>query len=94
MNFADSIKKSIKEYEKNGNKEGIKRMEAIRDIKKTFGMEDITQAIKRACIKLADEMEDPSVLLVGLMINIEVLTTLFPGDEIKAYIEAQEKEEK
>lgn len=94
MNFADSIKKTIKEYEELGDKKGVKRTEAINNIKKTLGFEDITEAIKTASIKLADETEDPSVLLVGLMININVLETLFPEDEINAYIAAQDKEEK
>ena len=93
MNFADLIKKEIEKAEAEKDEGRAFVAASMEAWKKPLSIGNITEAIKDACNELAEETEDPLVILVGMMINIKLIETLFPREEFEAYKREMKGEE-
>ena len=85
MNFADKTRAGL-----NQNKSRLKKAEeAMDNWKKQLSVNDISNVIKETAARMAEELEDPSVMLFGIVINLEIVDRLFPQEEFEKYMESQ-----
>lgn len=89
MNFADSMK-----TRKNLNPDKSKREQvelAAENWKKEFSLNDISNAIREAACSLSEEIGDPSFMLFGMLITLDIAHKLFPKEELDKYMASQEE---
>lgn len=83
MNFADKNKAGLIPDKR-------KRELTMKNWKKELSIDDISDVIKETTCSLAEEHEDPSIMLLGLLITIEIVDKLFPKEEFDKYMKSQE----
>lgn len=87
MNFADKTRAGL-----NPNKSKREmEVDTIGNWKKELSINDISNVIKETTCSMAEEHEDPSIMLLGLLITIEIVDKLFPKEEFDKYMASQEE---
>lgn len=88
MNFADQLKhKPPTEREKREMAVNI-----MENWKKPISPQMLSEAIRKACMDMSQEMNDALPMLIGLAITMTVTDELFPEEERKEEIEKRLKE--